>query len=146
MYLNFRVITATICGVPNLRTLTVRGVGKIFVNLFIKVYAVGNYECSFQSPHHDHMSRVVRKPDFCICENKDADQLCGYREANQRLCFRYIDSQSLYFLKPKFQASSHLLWLYSQVWVGPGRDRFSQNKAHTLKDFKNAKNELNKIY
>ena len=22
-----------------------------------------------------HMSRVVRKPAFCICENKDADQL-----------------------------------------------------------------------
>ena len=33
----------------------------------------------------------MRKPDFCICENKDADQLRGYREADQRLCFRYID-------------------------------------------------------
>ena len=39
-----------------------------------------------------YMSRVVRKPAFCICENKDADQLCGNREADQRLCFRYIDS------------------------------------------------------
>ena len=29
------------------------------------------------------MSRVVRKPAVCICENKDADQ---------RLCFRYTDS------------------------------------------------------
>ena len=38
------------------------------------------------------MSRVVRKPAFCICENKDADQLRGNREADQRLCFRYIDS------------------------------------------------------
>ena len=28
--------------------------------------------------------------------------------------------QSLYFLNPKFQASSHLLWLYSLVCVGPG--------------------------
>ena len=26
----------------------------------------------------------------CICENKDADQLRGKREADQRLCFRYI--------------------------------------------------------
>ena len=34
----------------------------------------------------------MRKPAFCICENKDADQLRGNREANQRLCFRYIDS------------------------------------------------------
>ena len=38
------------------------------------------------------MSRDVRKPDFCICENKDADQLRGYREADQRLCFRHLDS------------------------------------------------------
>ena len=34
----------------------------------------------------------MRKPAFCICENKDADQLRGYREADLRLCFRYIDS------------------------------------------------------
>ena len=39
-----------------------------------------------------NMNRVVRKPDFCICENKDADQLRGNREADQRLCFRYTDS------------------------------------------------------
>ena len=37
------------------------------------------------------MSRVMRKPTFCICENKEADQLCGNREADQCLCFRYID-------------------------------------------------------
>ena len=23
------------------------------------------------------MSRVIRKPDFCLCENKEADQLCS---------------------------------------------------------------------
>ena len=32
------------------------------------------------------------KPTICICENKDADQLRGNREADQRLCFRYMDS------------------------------------------------------
>ena len=32
------------------------------------------------------MSRDMRKPDFCICENKDADQLPGNHEADQRLC------------------------------------------------------------
>ena len=36
-----------------------------------------------------YLSRNVRKPDFCICENKDADQLRGNREVDQRLCFRY---------------------------------------------------------
>ena len=35
----------------------------------------------------DVMSRVMRKPTFRICENKDADQLRGNREADQRLCF-----------------------------------------------------------
>ena len=39
-----------------------------------------------------NMSRVMSKPTFRICENKDADQLRGNREADQRLCFRYIDS------------------------------------------------------
>ena len=29
--------------------------------------------------------------------------------------------QSLFFLNPKFQASSHLLWLYSPICVRPGR-------------------------
>ena len=41
---------------------------------------------------HVHVSRVMRKPTFRICENKDADQLRGNREADQRLCFRYLDS------------------------------------------------------
>ena len=34
----------------------------------------------------------MRKPVFCMCENKDADQLRGDREADQRLGFRYLDS------------------------------------------------------
>ena len=53
-----------------------------------------------------HMSCVcvVRKLTFCICENIDADQLRGNREADQRLCFRYI-AKFLYFPNPKFQAS-----------------------------------------
>ena len=63
----------------------------------------------------------MRKPAFCICENKDADQLRGNREADQRLCFRYLIVQSFYFLNPKFQASSHILLLYSLVCIGPGR-------------------------
>ena len=31
----------------------------------------------------------IRTAFFCICENKDAVQLRGNREADQRLCFRY---------------------------------------------------------
>ena len=33
----------------------------------------------------------MRKPTFCICESKDADQLRSSRGADQRLCFRYKD-------------------------------------------------------
>ena len=34
----------------------------------------------------------MRKPDFCLCENKGADQLRSSCKADQRLCFRYMDS------------------------------------------------------
>ena len=47
---------------------------------------------TFKRNIHYHMSLTMRKPDFGICENKDADQLPGNREADQRLCFRYTDS------------------------------------------------------
>ena len=64
------------------------------------------------------------KPTICIGENKDADQLRGNREADQRLCFRYSDSTLpllQFFLNPKLQASSLLLCLYRSVCVGPVR-------------------------
>ena len=57
----------------------------------------------------------MRKLAFCICENKDADQ----PRSDQRLCFRYKDSTIP--LLPKFQASNHILCLYSAVCVGLGR-------------------------
>ena len=60
---------------------------------------------AFDVIHIDYkMSRDVRKPFFCICENKDADQLRGNREADQRLCFRYSDSTIP--LLHKFEISS----------------------------------------
>ena len=37
------------------------------------------------------MSQVMRKPDFCLCENQYADQQCSKRTADQHLCFR-LDS------------------------------------------------------
>ena len=64
-----------------------------------------------------YMSRIIRKPDFCICENEDADQLPLIRA----FVFAIRIVQSLYYLNPKFQASNHLLSQYSLVCVGPGR-------------------------
>ena len=63
------------------------------------------------------MSRIKRKPTFCICKNKDADQLRGNCKADQHLCFHYTDSTIPLLSK----SESHLLWLYSLVCVEPGR-------------------------
>ena len=70
---------------------------------------------AFQYVHLYYLSPVVRKPDFCICENKDADQLRCNREADQRLCFHYTDSTTP--LLPKSEISSLKL---SSVAVLPG--------------------------
>ena len=51
-----------------------------------------------------HMSRLVGKPTICIGENKDADQLRGNREADQRLCFRYSDSTIPLLLKAEISS------------------------------------------
>ena len=52
------------------------------------------------------------KPTICIGKNKDADQLRGNREADQRLCFRYSDSTIPPLLNSK---------LYRPVCVRPVR-------------------------
>ena len=62
----------------------------------------------FESLRKINLSLVMRKPDFCICENKGADQFCGNRTTDQRLCFRYTDSK---IHQKLFQVSSHLLWM-----------------------------------
>ena len=38
------------------------------------------------------MTPITRKSTICICENKDADQLRGNREADQRFYFSNTDS------------------------------------------------------
>ena len=55
----------------------------------------------------------MRKPAFCICENKDADQVRGNREAVQRLCFRYIDSTVPILSKPLAVFCSCTAWFVS---------------------------------
>ena len=63
---------------------------------------------------------------FAYAKNKDADQLRGNCEADQRLCFRYTDS--IIPLLPKSEISS----LYpSSVAVQPGLcwTWFSHNEA-----------------
>ena len=67
----------------------------------------------------------MRKPTICMGENKDADQLRGNREADQRLCFRYTDSTFPPLLIPKlsrFWVSSvtvqaGLCWTWSETQI-----------------------------
>ena len=66
-----------------------------------------------------YMSCVMRTLYFYLYENKDAYQQCSNCTADQHLCFRNT-VQSLFFLNPKFQASSLLLQMYRLVCVGPG--------------------------
>ena len=76
----------------------------------------------------------MSKSAFCICENKDADQLCSNCTTDQRLCFATQIELFRYFLNPKFPASSYLCW-YSLVvsdLVGNPEDRFSCVVAHVL--------------
>ena len=55
------------------------------------------------------------KLTFYIGENKDADQLRGYREADQHLCFRYTDSTFPLISKSKISSLCQ-----SSVTVQPG--------------------------
>ena len=50
------------------------------------------------------MSRLMGKPTMCIGENKDADQLRGNREPDQRLCFPYTDSTIPLLLKSEISS------------------------------------------
>ena len=50
------------------------------------------------------MDHHMGKPAICIGENKDADQLCGKREADQCICFRYTDSTIPLFLKSEISS------------------------------------------
>ena len=64
-----------------------------------KYYTNPIYIFMKNNKNDDKMSHIVRKPDFCLGENKGADQLRGNREADQRLCFRYSDSTIPLLLK-----------------------------------------------
>ena len=75
----------------------------------------------------------MRKPAFCICENKDADQLRGNREADQRLCFRYTDSTTPLLSESEIFKSVAIFCdcpvRFVSDLVGNPEDRFSHNEA-----------------
>ena len=72
------------------------------------------------------------KPTICIDENKGTDQVTAKLISAFVFATRIV--HFLFYLNPKFQASSSLLLLCSPVCVGPGRkpQRFSHEGAHLL--------------
>ena len=76
----------------------------------------------------------MTKPDFCLCENKGADQFRSNCEADQRLCFRYMDRTIPLHSKP---LTTFYDCTYRPVCVGHGRNTncwFSHAKAHIIVD------------
>ena len=75
------------------------------------------------------MSLCMGKQTICIGENKAADQLRGNREADQRLCFRYMDSTIPLLLKSKTMfcdCTARFVW----DLVGIPNCWFSHAQAH----------------
>ena len=74
-----------------------------------------------------YMSRHMGKPKICLGENKGADQLRSNCKASFAVTAKLISAfvfatqivQFLFYLNPKFQASSHLLYLHRPVCVRP---------------------------
>ena len=68
----------------------------MLVNVFFRVCTclpMYFFRSELTKKNHQFICRYEprhEKTKFYICENKDADQLRGDREADQRLCFRYI--------------------------------------------------------
>ena len=89
----------------------------------------------FEFYNYMHLSRVTRKPTFCICENKGADQLCSNCKANQRLCFRYKDSTIPLLSKSEVSIPQPSSVAVNPVCVGPDRKSerlFSHDPAHLI--------------
>ena len=63
-----------------------------------------------------YMSLVLEKADLSICKNKEAYQLCGNREGDHRLCFRYTDSTIP--LLAKSEVSSLLIAFFNGCTAG----------------------------
>ena len=83
------------------------------------------------------MSRVMRKPVFAYAKTKTQISFAVTAKLISAFVFATRIVQSLFYLNPKFQASNHLLCLYSPVCVGPGRKPrrpvFSQRGSYNLR-------------
>ena len=82
----------------------------------------------------------MRKPAFGYAKTKAQISFAVIATLISAFVFATRIVQSLYFLNTKFKVSSHLMWLYSMVCVGPGwkprRPAFSQRGSFVIRDRK----------
>ena len=64
----------------------------------------------------------MRKPFFAYAKTKTQINFAVTAILISAFVFATQIVESLFFLYPKLQASSHLLWLYSLTCVGPGQN------------------------
>ena len=118
LFLNFRCITAKFSGVRKFRNFTVvqDSMNSKFPNLKFQILVIFYTgvipnESGREKTGFLHMRKQRRR---------SASRLLSAKLISA-FVFAILIVQFLYYLNPKFPASSHLLWRYSLVCVGPGR-------------------------
>ena len=85
--------------------------------------AVIQLEQSFCSPQNRRLNepRYEKTDFFAFAKTKTQISFAVTAKLISAFVFAIRLVQFLFYPSPKFQVSSHLLWLYSPVCVGPGR-------------------------
>ena len=83
------------------------------------------YQYSILSPR-------IRKQTVCICENRDADQLCSNCTSDRHLCYRIIDSTIPPLTKSEMTAQAGLCQTSSEprLFVFPSKGWFNINRIY----------------
>ena len=77
---------------------------KNFIKSTVKINLTKLQRLVYHKLFIKYLSHCIRKPTKCLGENKGIDQLRGKHEADQRLCFRYMDSAISLLLKYKISS------------------------------------------
>ena len=93
---NFGFIQKRKCTIQVAKTKSLISVGDTAKLICVFVFRI--YKYPVFSRRGSYFTMIVYEPlheknkRFCICEYKDEDQLRGNRKAEQRLCFRFLES------------------------------------------------------
>ena len=100
-------------------------------NLCLRFFRIFKSSFSHYATHEPHHEKTAF---FAYAKTKTQISFAVTAKLISAFVFATGIVQSLYFLNTKFQASSHLVWLYSLVSDGPGRESrrpvFSQRGSY----------------